>query len=350
MPNPLGIYTPYKFCDLTMAMLSLADQLRHRGNMVSLLSQTANAPCVGSYWDTHRLKYRKNWTAWGKARRLILWGFCPPTAVLEWAGKQGLVNILVADGSNIDENCKDAIPRFSVVVAPFRTTAINLNSYYGAKARDVPWSFSLPLISKRQPIRGKVKLFFPLWDRVVENTPQTVLETIRHCCRQDFQVTVAYTPSLWLSAVKRRLSELDAEFSNLRLLRSPRFGERHSLLAEHHLTVLPSNTEFYWTTPLLSLWAGTPVLGYKLPTFEEFLTEDNSILLNCELCYNRVGMAQATPDRHTLHAALTTRNLTPSRLALLQQQCQAGLPERQDSFVKRWQEFLLPLQSSGDLL
>jgi len=34
---------------------------------------------------------------------------------------------------------------------------------------------------------------------------------------------------------------------------------------------------------------------------------------------------------------------------LLQQQCQAGLPERQDSFVKRWQEFLLPLQSSGDL-
>jgi hypothetical protein len=180
-----------------------------------------------------------------------------------------------------------------------------------------------------------VRILLPLCDREPYSTEETVLSVVGRVLSRcpKTTLTVMYNASTIASSVRRHLRDLRKDFDGRVDTRTGvPWEDRPLVYAEHDVTVWTSHYASACLTPLMSVYAGTPVVSFSFPPASELLRRHNSVPVPCEGYYEGVGLPCVSPNYLLLERCLSSVVTKKGYLTALQQTVLQGLARRRNVF------------------
>jgi hypothetical protein len=146
----IGFYAPYDWDEATYAAIRLAELARQQGQVPSYRAygrRLAQSCSLHADWDDEVIWSRKALNNWIAAQRVIVW-FEPRKALLNYAKKQGVKNILVPMLHRLEHHTFRDLKLFDMIYCPNELTFGILGRAGLRNLVHVDWDAGLPLVQK----------------------------------------------------------------------------------------------------------------------------------------------------------------------------------------------------------
>ena len=145
-------------------------------------------------------------------------------------------------------------------------------------------------------------------------------------------ITVACSRGLTTYAV-RMLKYLSHKYKNRWSVKwNSQWSEQVFMMSEHDLVIWPITRDGFSIIGTTALCLGTPVMAWNVPPINECLSNDNSVLVGCDLEYNWLGMPEAKQDYMAFERSLRYLISSNTLLGKLRKHTKDDLLERKEVF------------------
>lgn len=342
----VGIVTRYYQHEAAYLALRIADWFHFRGHDVSLLATEANPTALGSSWDQNvSFCPPRYFTAWSSHANVLIWTHAPFPEQVTWASRNKIRTIVVPLWQELRSEDRKALRKADFVVSPTTAAAAMLQERWNlSNVRVAPWCPGLP-VTQKQSLRDEYWLhvavsLLDIYDpEILEPYIASLASVIDNTTW--LRVTLLYLPSRLFPRTKRRLQNLAKKYSGQLVLKpKPRVLDQPLIMQQNDLAVCPTWAENSGRVCLMALAAGTPVITYRHPVPDEFVTLDNGVRMPADLYPNNLGVPVVLPDYDYFAQVLTGLDGVPGRTLAKQLQAgtHVGLVSRSSVFDGTWRE------------
>lgn len=290
-------------------------------------------------WDEQILRTAV-FETWLDSVDVVVWTHLPTSREIGAAREARKQTIVIPMWHELQSNSKKVLQAVDAVVCPHTSLSNVFRRWPSIRTHYVPWCPGTPLTS-RAGLRsdGCVHALVAMFDQAPKYVETTFIDELVRIldALPCVHFTLAYASSQMKGHSLNRLRGLHKRYGDrFALARGVAVRNRPLLYARHDVTLWPSCSEDIGLVGLESLSMGTPVLGWKVPPFDEFLTCDGAQLVSCTVHQSPIGVCSAEGNFYKFGVAAQQLLSDPARIVKMQQACYPVLKTRQQEFVEFW--------------
>jgi len=339
----VGVHTRYCRCEATLLAHRIADVVQQHGADVTLYTHDNHWPPLQPTWDKRVIRSRDvSYTRWAADCSCIIWTEIPTLAQLRWANDHGKRTVVIPDWRDLGTAHRRILEAAGTVVCTSRYFAGLLQDrWHLNNCLTTCWDPGVPLVEKRVPPEGRIRLLYPLEWITPASQPSIILMLSHLLNVADVALTVLYLPSRIDSPCRRFLDNLqNMHPDRVKLLRRAPLTDLSWHFAAHDLTIWPSASDHTGCGALMSVYGGTPVVAFNVPPLNEFLSPTNSSLVPCGHRQSSLGALRARLDYNAFGSRLSALVTHPANLRELYGRGTLLLRERMQLFRDGWRSVL----------
>lgn len=342
----VGIYTHYAHCDQAYVAVRLADFVRSQGGEFDIYSDVPPGKLGLAYDRAVADRELMPFSHWLKRQSVVVWTHVPREEQLNYVRRFKIPTVLAPMWQEMTPPFKRTLRSADTVVTMcLEQKDLFTTTYKFRNVAHIPFDTGLPITRKDTRVNERdVSLFLPWFDRNARCASSQLLHSLAYLLERmpEARLTVGITSSRFGPAIAKFFTKLgNRTDGRVSLLRSVPYSKRAPLFGQHDLTLWPGECDNYGLCPLMSLAAGTPVLGLQLAPQEDFLIPDvNSALVKTRVDYDDNGVPHAVPNYEHFAVALQTLIAEPKIIDRLQKKVTHNLLPRRTAFELGWRSVL----------
>lgn len=303
----IGICTRYSRHEATYVALRLADWFESHGQPVAMHACAYDNVPVDPRWDQQ--VSRSLFTTWVAKNHIkhIFMTFVPSLSTVDWIKQNGISLHIIPLWHELEAGDQERLKQATAVYAMHESIFRFLREWAIRDVVLLPWDSGEPVFRKSEiPTKS---IYLPLYDGTGSRYQGTLLSVLARLLsrHRDLEVTVAYTSSSLVSAVKlalRRLAKVSA--GRLHVIKRSHPKDRPAEFSRHALTLWPTEFESTCLVGLSSVTMGTPVVTFAVPPVTDCLTDEESVMLTAPISAKEhpLRIPKAYPDYANLYEHL----------------------------------------------
>lgn len=339
----VGFFLNYQRSDECLAALQLATVLEDLGHSVRFFpSERAGHVCPK--WDSKLKRNSKSsFIEWAEGLSQLVFCDVPPPILLKPLKEAGIKIFFLCSWTHLEADHVAVLPLFDRVLCPSKAVAAFVRDLSkDAKVLAIPWCVALPTThSNHQTDAKRLGLVWHLDGTQSLYQSSAFLPALKKLVMpQNIYLTVFYTnrmPEESVNMLKDLSVKLDGR---MEMIKNANWEQQVLTTAAHDLTLWPTLMENFGMPGLLSLAAGTPVIGFDHPIVGEVVKHEvTGVLVPCALQFDGLKVPSAVFDAKN-YLEVTQKVLSdPDFIARMRKHAQ----ERQDHRRVQFEAVVLAL-------